>query len=109
MLIDQTTTALAHSTRRAILRRLSDFPRRATELASGFAIGRPAVCKHARLLSGAGLIRVRAQKNGRERISDPAALSGGQQMREVIEPLEELERIWEAALEAFKKYAEKKK
>jgi len=30
-------------------------------------------------------------------------------MREVIEPLEELERIWEAALEAFKKYAEKKK
>jgi DNA-binding transcriptional ArsR family regulator len=106
MALDRTIAALGDPTRREILRRLSDSPRRAGELASGFAISRPAICKHTRLLIRAGLIR--ARKNGRERIYELAP-SGGRAMRDTIEQLEELERFWEVALQAFKRHAEKKK
>jgi DNA-binding transcriptional ArsR family regulator len=104
MQFDRTIAALSDRTRREILRRLSDSPCRAGELAAGFAISRPAICKHTRLLTDAGLIR--ARKKGRERIYELAP-SGGKAMRATIEQLEELERFWEAALEAFKRYAEK--
>jgi DNA-binding transcriptional ArsR family regulator len=106
MALDRTIAALGDPTRREILRRLSDSPRRAGELASGFAISRPAICKHTRLLIRAGLIR--ARKNGRERIYELAP-SGGRAMRDTIEQLEELERFWEVALQAFKRHVEKKK
>jgi DNA-binding transcriptional ArsR family regulator len=106
MSLDKTIAALGDPTRREILRRLADAPRRAGELASGFAISRPAVCKHTRLLAAAGLIR--ARKSGRERIYELAP-SGGKAMRKTIEQLEELERFWEVALDAFKHYAEKKR
>jgi DNA-binding transcriptional ArsR family regulator len=106
MSLDKTIAALGDATRREILRRLADGPRRAGELASGFAISRPAISKHTRLLTRAGLIR--AKKNGRERIYELAP-SGGREMRKTIDQLEELERFWEGALEAFKRYAERKK
>ena len=106
MSLDLTIAALGDPTRRKILHRLANGPRRAGELASGFAISRPAICKHTRLLTRAGLIR--ARKNGRERIYELAP-SGGKTMRETIERLEEMERYWDTVLEAFKRYAEEKK
>lgn len=69
-------------------------------------MSRPAVCKHTRLLTRAGLIR--ARKSGRERIYELAP-SGGKEMRETIEQLEQMERYWEIVLEAFKRYVENKK
>jgi len=105
MPLDRTIAALADPTRREIIRRLSDAPRRAGELAAGFAISRPAICKHTRMLTRAGLIR--ARKNGRERIYELAP-SGGKEMRHMIDELKHLERFWEMALDAFKRYAEKK-
>ncbi|MGH7864182.1 MAG: ArsR/SmtB family transcription factor, partial [Candidatus Binataceae bacterium] len=63
---DTTIAALADPTRRELLRRLAATPCRAGVLAKGFAISRPAICKHTRLLKGAGLIK--AKKNGREQI-----------------------------------------
>jgi DNA-binding transcriptional ArsR family regulator len=106
MPLDRTIAALGDPTRREILRRLADAPRRAGELAAGFAISRPAICKHTRLLAGAGLIR--ARKSGRERIYELAP-SGGRQMRKVIEQMRELEQFWAVALEAFKRYAEQER
>lgn len=106
MSLDRTIAALGDATRREILRQLGDGPRRAGDLAVGFAISRPAVCKHTRLLTRAGLIQ--ARKRGRERIYELAP-SGGKAMRATIEQLEQLERFWELALVAFKRYAEKKK
>lgn len=106
MPFDETIAALADPTRREILRRLADAPSRAGELAAGFAISRPAVCKHTRLLTKAGLIR--ASKSGRERIYELAP-SGSKAMRETITELEELERFWQRALDAFKRYAENKR
>jgi len=49
-----TFAALADPTRRELLRRLAHAPCRASALAEGFAISRPAICKHSRLLEKAG-------------------------------------------------------
>jgi DNA-binding transcriptional ArsR family regulator len=105
MPLDKTMAALADPTRMEILRRLGQAPHRARELAVGFAISRPAVCKHTRLLSRAGLIRV--TKSGRERIYELAP-SGKHSIEELIGTLEQVGRFWDTALDAFKRYAESK-
>lgn len=56
---------LADPVRRAILRRLVDGPARVVDLAADHAISRPAISRHLRLLSEAGLVR--ADDRGRER------------------------------------------
>lgn len=103
MPIDRTIAALADPTRRALIHRLADAPCRAGELARGFSISRPAICKHTRILAAAGLIR--ARKSGRERIYELAP-TGGREIRALIDQLEEVGRFWDRALEAFKRYAE---
>ena len=104
--IDTTIAAIGDPTRRELLRRLADNPCRASALAEGFAISRPAICKHTRMLTRAGLIR--ARKSGRERIYELAP-NGGAAIKELIVQIEEVGRFWETALEAFKRYAEAKK
>ncbi len=106
MLLDRTIAALGDPTRREILRRLAASPRRAGELAAGFSISRPAVCKHTRLLTRAGLIR--ATKSGRERIYQLAP-TGRKAIRDAIEQFQDMERYWDAVLDAFKNYAENKR
>jgi DNA-binding transcriptional ArsR family regulator len=106
MAIDDTIAALADPTRRELIRRLARKPCRAGELASGFAISRPAICKHARMLKRAGLIR--AKKNGREQVYELAP-GGGRAIRELIVQIEEVGKFWDIALNAFKRYAEEKK
>jgi DNA-binding transcriptional ArsR family regulator len=106
MRIDATIGALADSTRRELLRRLADKPCRAGELARGFAISRPAICKHTRILGRAGLIR--AKRIGRERIYELAP-RGQVAIQELIEKLEEVGAFWETALDAFKRYLEEER
>jgi len=101
--VDQRLAALADPTRREILRRLARRPQRAGDLASGFAISRPAVCKHARVLKRAGLIS--AKQHGREQIYELAP-SGNQAIEELIGTLEQVGHFWDRALNAFKRYAE---
>jgi DNA-binding transcriptional ArsR family regulator len=103
---DLTIAALADPTRRELLRRLSDRPCRAGDLAKGFAASRPAIYKHARMLRRAGLVKVTSQ--GRERIYQLAP-AGGDAVRDLIIKLEEVGRFWDLALDAFKRYAEEKK
>ena len=105
MKIDTTFAALADPTRRELLRRLAHGPCRASALATGFAISRPAICKHTRLLKKAGLIR--AMKHGREQIYELAP-TGGQTVTELIVQLEEVGRFWDRALDAFKRHVEQK-
>ena len=106
MPIDLTMTALADPTRREILHRLARRPSRAGELAHGFAISRPAVVKHTRVLKRAGLIK--ARKNGREQIYQLSP-RGGDTIKELIVKLEEVGRFWDTALAAFKRYLEEKR
>jgi DNA-binding transcriptional ArsR family regulator len=102
--LDQTFAALADPTRRQLLQRLAQRPHRAGELAVGFAISRPGICKHTRVLKRAGLIT--ARQHGREQIYELAP-SGGQVIAELIEMLEQVGRFWDTALVAFKRFAEK--
>lgn len=103
MKIDNTIAALADPTRRQLLRRLASNPCRASALAKGFAISRPAICKHTRVLKKAGLIR--AKKSGREQIYELAPV-GRDAIKELIATLEEVSKFWDVALDAFKRYAE---
>lgn len=100
-----TLVALADPTRRELLRRLAHTPCRASALTEGFAISRPAIYKHTRLLTQAGLIR--ARKKGRERIYELAP-KGDQAIKELVAELEEVGRFWDLALGAFKRHVEKK-
>ncbi len=103
MKLDTTLAALADPTRRALLRRLAARPCRASALAEGFAVSRPAICKHTRMLRRAGLIR--ARKEGRERIYELAP-GGRRAVDDLIRQLEEVGAFWDTALGAFKRYLE---
>jgi DNA-binding transcriptional ArsR family regulator len=54
--LDNTLMALADSTRRAILERLSQGPAKVTEVAAPFPISLNSVSKHIRILERAGLV-----------------------------------------------------
>jgi len=70
--LDRTLAALADPTRRAILARLSLGEATVNELAEPFAISQPAVSRHIRVLSEAGLIVQRVQGTQR-----PCRLANG--------------------------------
>ena len=55
--LDNTLIALADSTRRSILERLSQGPAKVTEIAAPFPISLNSVSKHIRILERAGLVR----------------------------------------------------
>jgi DNA-binding transcriptional ArsR family regulator len=57
--------ALADSVRRDLLERLAGAPARVVDLAADYPISRPAISKHLRLLTDAGLVC--AEPHGRER------------------------------------------
>ena len=57
--------AIADPVRRSLLRSIRSGPARVVDLAAGHPISRPAISKHLRLLTEAGLVSARVQ--GRER------------------------------------------
>lgn len=73
-MLDETLTALADPTRRAILERLTLSEARVTDLAAPFDMSLNSVSKHIRVLERANLVRRR--REGREHILalNPAAL-----------------------------------
>ena len=87
--------ALANPVRREILMQLRQGPRGVTELASGFALGRPAVSEHLQVLRKAHLVR--EEPRGRERYYhlDPRPLA------EVEVWLEAFIRYWKQRLAAL--------
>ena len=88
-------SALANPVRREILMRLRLGPQAATELASKFEIGRPAVSEHLQVLRKARLVR--EEPRGRERYYhlDPRPLT------EVEDWLDAFSRYWKKRLAAL--------
>ncbi|HEY9429528.1 MAG TPA: metalloregulator ArsR/SmtB family transcription factor [Gemmatimonadaceae bacterium] len=94
---------MADPTRRAILDRLSRGEAAVTELASGFAISRPAVSKHLRVLRDARLVHERrGGADGRQRIYSitPAPLG------EIAAWVRAYAEFWPANLESLKRHVE---
>lgn len=93
-----TFAALADPTRRAILARLCEGETSVAELAKPFAISKPAVSKHLKVLQRAGLI-----KQGRQAQRRPCQLQA-QPLREVADWVVEYRRFWEARLDRLEDY-----
>jgi DNA-binding transcriptional ArsR family regulator len=90
--------AIADPTRRQVLELVRDDELSAGTLAANFAVSRPAVSRHLRVLREAGLVTER--RAGRQRL-----------YRANLEPLAELrewlDAYWAGRLEALRKLAEK--
>ncbi len=87
--------AIADPTRRQIIHLLASQPMNLNTVADHFAISRPAVSKHVRILSECGLIKVRRQ--GRERFCQADL----RQLREVSEWTERYRVFWAQKLDAL--------
>lgn len=73
--LSRTFAALAHPTRRAILSRLRVGPVTMGELALPFAMSRPAISQHVKVLSDAGLVEQRANAQWRTCELRPGSLA----------------------------------
>ena len=92
--------AVADPTRRAILDLLLERERTVGEIAERFAVSRPAVSKHLRVLRGARLVRV--TRDGRQRLCalDPTPLQA------IDGWLGGYRREWRARLARLKRHVE---
>jgi len=96
-MLDQTLTALADPTRRAILARLASGEARVTDVAQPFPISLNSVSKHIRMLERAGLVRRRIE--GREHFLalDPQPLD------EAAQWIDQQRRLWSRTLVELEK------
>jgi DNA-binding transcriptional ArsR family regulator len=92
--------AVADPTRRAILDRLRTAPASVHSIAMDFAISRPAVSKHLRVLLDAGLVT--EERDGRERIYALQAPA----LREVASWVDGYRRFWLDGLNNLKRMLE---
>jgi DNA-binding transcriptional ArsR family regulator len=95
--------AVADPTRREILDMLLGGERTVGEIAERFAVSRPAVSKHLRVLRGARLVR--ARREGRQRLCAVDA----QPLRAIDAWLDGYRRAWQSRLARLKRHAEAEK
>jgi DNA-binding transcriptional ArsR family regulator len=101
--LDAVYSALGDGTRRAILAQLADRDFTVGELAEPYAVSRPAISKHLRVLERAGLVRrTREGRLSRCRL-DPKPLAAAAGW------LEHYRRFWEQRLERLDTYLQELK
>jgi DNA-binding transcriptional ArsR family regulator len=102
-LMDAVFTALADSTRRGMIARLSKGPATIGELGRPFAITKPAVTKHVKVLERAGLIA--REKDGRVHRCklNPAPMERAEGW------IEKHRKFWETSLGNLARYLEQTK
>lgn len=93
-----TFAALADPTRRAILARLSSSECSVGELSEPFAMTKPAISKHLRVLERAGLVVQRRDAQWRR-----CSIQAGP-LREVADWAEQYRQLWEARLDRLDGY-----
>jgi DNA-binding transcriptional ArsR family regulator len=99
--LSETFSALANSTRRALLARLAQGEATVNELAEPIDLTLPAVSKHLKVLERAGLV-----VRGRQAQYRPCALNA-QPLLEVANWAEQYREIWEARFDRMDAYLEK--
>jgi DNA-binding transcriptional ArsR family regulator len=96
---EQSLSALADPTRRAVFERLGRGPAAVHEIAKDLPVSRPAVSQHLRVLKDANLVVDRPNGNRRIYQLNPAGIES---IRAYFD------RFWSDALESFKSFAESK-
>jgi len=96
--LNQTFSALADPTRRAILARLATGEASVTELAEPFAMSLPAISRHLKVLARAGLIT-----RGREAQWRPCRLEAAP-LKGAVDWLEHYRIFWEQSLDRLEDY-----
>jgi len=96
--LSQTFAALANSTRRAILARLSEGEATVNELAEPFSMSLPAISKHISVLEHAGLITQGQKAQYRPCTIDVTPLE------EISKWTEQYRHIWEASFDRMDDY-----
>jgi len=96
--LDHTFAALSDPTRRAILMRLASGPVSVGDLAKPFRMSLPAVSKHLRVLTQAGLLI--QEKKGRIRHCNLVA----RPMQDAAEWIQFYRKFWDARLDALDHY-----
>ena len=99
-MLDEVFSALADSTRRAILEKLTERDWAVSELAEPFKMSLPAVWKHLRVLEDAGLVQ--CEKNGRVKRCrlDASPMKGASDW------IDFYKRFWEGRFDALSEYLE---
>lgn len=97
---DAVYSAIAHPVRRELLDLLAEGERPVKALARPFALSRPAISQHLRILLDAGLVAERREGRERRYCLQP------QRLREVQRWLRRFERFWEERLDQLGKYLE---
>lgn len=95
--LDQSWSALADGTRRAIVSRLAEGPLAVGELAAGLPVTRPAVSQHLKVLKEAGLVSERAEGTRHIYRLNPTAVAA---LRD------QLDTFWRRALTAYAEIVE---
>ena len=90
--------AIADPTRRSIINMLAHESLNVNAVAENFAVSRPAISKHVKILTECGLIIIKRQ--GRERYCK-AKLN---KLNEVSDWVEQYRRFWNAKLDALEDY-----
>ncbi|HET9870103.1 MAG TPA: metalloregulator ArsR/SmtB family transcription factor [bacterium] len=90
--------ALGDPTRREIFERLVKGPQAVVDLSAGLHVSRPAVSQHLKVLKDSGLVLLETRGTRHLYRVDPEGVTA---MRDY------LDRLWDAALTAFKAAAEK--
>lgn len=93
--------AIADPTRRAILGLLAVQTLTLNAVAENFAISRPAVSKHVKVLTECGLVTIKQE--GRERYCEAKL----EKLNEVSEWIEQYRQFWESKLDALELYIAK--
>lgn len=78
--------AIADPIRRELLLRLADGPARVVDLAAEHAVSRPAISKHLRVLSEAGLVRGTDEGRERRYALDPGPLAQVSELLAALTP-----------------------
>ncbi len=90
--------AIADPTRRQIIHLLAQHSLNLNAVADRFAISRPAVSKHIKILTECGLVRIRQE--GRERYCEARL----QKLNEVSGWVEQYREFWNQKLDSLEKY-----
>lgn len=100
--VDSVFSALADPTRRAVMRRLSNGPQTATELAAELPVTRQAVAKHLATLDQAGLVAGR--REGREMLYQLTP----EPLAEAVRWMATVGAEWDERLEALRAHLERR-